>query len=192
LQLRSRSPDATRAAGRLLGRVLGQAGQGATRTGVHAGPEGGVIALEGPLGAGKTLFVKGLAEGLGLPPEQVSSPTFVIANEYPIAGGGVLAHIDLYRLESQAELESTGYLDWLAPGNVVAVEWSDRLPEALPADRLTLRFAARSDADPDEAGGSQRRLNAIASGPDAEDLLARWRAAIADPAVEGLEISPSP
>lgn len=166
--LRSRTPDATRAAGRLLGRALGDAGV--------------VLGLVGPLGAGKTLFVKGLAEALGLDPQQVSSPTFVIANEYPLAGGRVLVHVDLYRVESEGELLATGFLDWLDPRNVVAVEWSDRLPDALPTSRLDVRF------EPD--GDSQRRLDAIASGPGAQALLARWRAEVADAGCEALRVEP--
>ena len=167
--LRSPSPDATRAAGRLLGRAFGS--------------RGGVVALVGPLGAGKTVFVKGLAEGLGVPPALVSSPTFVIANEYPLTGGRVLCHVDLYRVASARELEDTGFLDHLAPGNVVAVEWSDRLPGALPAARLTVVLAPG-------AGDSQRVVNAIASGPDARSVVQRWRAAIAGSARDtGLELT---
>ena len=80
------------------------------------------IGLRGALGAGKTAFVQGLASGFGFDPVQVSSPTFTICNEYPLAGGGVLAHLDLYRIESEGELEATGFLDLLEPGNVLAVE----------------------------------------------------------------------
>jgi tRNA threonylcarbamoyladenosine biosynthesis protein TsaE len=169
LWLRSQTPEATREAGRLLGRALG--GQGIA------------LGLCGPLGAGKTLFVKGLAEALGLDPQQVSSPTFVIANEYPLGGGRLLAHVDLYRLSSDGELEAIGFLDWLAAGNVVAVEWSDRLPHALPAERLELRFEK-------ELGDSQRRLNAIASGPGAQALLTRWRGEIESEASAGLRVEP--
>ena len=169
--LYSSSPDATRAAGRALGRAIGH--------------EGAALALEGPLGAGKTLFVKGLAEGLGVDPALVSSPTFVIANEYPLPGGRVLAHVDLYRLESLPELEATGFLDWLAPGHVVAVEWSDRIPEALPRERLTVVFSAPTGE------ASQRRQNAIASGPGAQALLARWRAELeAADDLHGTELAP--
>lgn len=143
------------------------------------GSEGLVIALRGPLGAGKTLFVKGLAEGLGVAPERVSSPTFVIASEYPLADGRVLVHVDLYRVATLGELESAGLRDWLAPANVVAVEWADRLPEALPADRLEVALAVGGER------GSQRRLNAIASGPGARARLARWHAAVAAAAGSG-------
>lgn len=128
-----------------------------------------MIALVGPLGAGKTLFVKGLAEGLGLDPARVTSPTFVIASEYPVPGGRRLAHVDLYRLRSEAELEAAGFLDMLVPGAIVAVEWGDRLPGALPTDRLDV-VISRSD------GAEGRNLVASASGPRADATLARWRA----------------
>lgn len=184
LWLRSPSPEATRAAARLLGEAIG------------ADPrQGACIALRGPLGAGKTLFVKGLAEGLGLAPELVSSPTFVIANTYALdaaaAPGRLLVHVDLYRVAGLAELEGIGFLDWLEPQNVVAVEWADRLPEALPRDRLEIVLSSGpSDGFPSE--GSQRVLDAIASGPGAHTLLARWRQAIAnatEPAARALEVA---
>jgi tRNA threonylcarbamoyladenosine biosynthesis protein TsaE len=142
-----------------------------------------VIGLTGALGAGKTLFVRGLAEGLGVDPGLVASPTFVIAHELPIAAGRSLIHVDLYRVESEAELENAGLLDWLAPGRVLVVEWADRLPHALPPERLTVGL------ERDAAEGSQRRLNAIASGAGAQEILARWVAAIrAAPAGAGLTI----
>lgn len=150
--------DATRAAGRELGRAI-------DRTGA-------VIALVGPLGAGKTVFAKGVAEGLGVDPSAVASPTFVIANEYPTPGGRTLVHVDCYRVAGAAELEAAGLLDWLAPGSVVLVEWGDRFPEALPADRLVVEL---SRGGPD---ASRRELSAVASGPAAGALLARWRAAL--------------
>lgn len=102
---------------------------------------GDVIALNGELGAGKTQFVRGLAQGLGIDPRQVSSPTFVIAHEYEAAGKGlVLAHLDAYRLGGRDELRSLGFADEaesdLRDGAVMAVEWADRVAAALPADRL--------------------------------------------------------
>ena len=154
------SPEATRAAARALACAVG--------------PEGLLVALIGPLGAGKIVFAKGLAEGLGLDPAVVASPTFVIASEYTAPDGRRLAHIDLYRVESAAELETAGFLDWLEPGVLVAVEWADRLPEALPADRLELRLS-RPDA---EASAESRTLQAKALGAKAEAALARWSASL--------------
>ncbi len=128
-----------------------------------------VIALCGPLGAGKTAFVKGLAEGLGIDPRLVASPSFVIASEYP--GPRRLAHVDLYRVESEAELEAAGFLDLLEAGAVVAVEWADRLPDALPKDRLEVTIARPASADGDEAS---RTLAVHARGPVARAAAACW------------------
>ena len=128
-----------------------------------------VVALVGPLGAGKTEWVKGLAEGLGVDPRLVASPTFVIASEYP--GPRRLAHVDLYRIESEAELEATGFVDLLAPGTVVAVEWADRLPAALPADRNEVRIA-RSGAGAEAA--EERDVELRATGPVAETVIGEW------------------
>jgi len=130
-----------------------------------AGPA--VVALIGPLGAGKTEWVKGLAEGLGVDPKLVASPTFVIASEYP--GRRCLAHVDLYRIESEAELEATGFVDLLAPGVVVAVEWADRFPAALPADRIEVRIARPAAAAPDE-----REIELRATGPLAWKAIGEW------------------
>ena len=133
-----------------------------------------MVALEGPLGAGKTAFVKGLAGGLGLDPAGVSSPTFVIASEYPARGGLRLAHVALYRIESPAELDSAGFLDLLEPGALIAVEWADRFPEALPPDRLSIRIER-----PDGSGAAtQRVLDAVALGAAARAVLERWSEAL--------------
>ena len=101
---------------------------------------GAVICLYGELGAGKTRFVQGLAAGIGVDPNTVSSPTFVICHEY--RGASLrLAHIDAYRLHSVDELESIGWDELLgAPDTVIAVEWAARIAEALPADRLDVRM----------------------------------------------------
>jgi len=86
---------------------------------------GTVLLLHGDLGAGKTAFVRGLAEGLGLDDDPVSSPTFTLVHEY--AGGRVpLYHADLYRLPDGASLEDLG-LDEVADDGVVAIEWPERL-----------------------------------------------------------------
>lgn len=89
---------------------------------------GTTVLLEGDLGAGKTAFVRGLAEGLGLDPAEVSSPTFTIVQEY--RGGAVtLQHVDLYRL-SPAEVADLALEDLLDGHTVMAIEWAERLPTA--------------------------------------------------------------
>ena len=120
----SRSPDETRALGAKLGALL---------------PAGTVLALTGSLGAGKTVFVQGLARGLGVDPrEPVVSPTFVLLRTY--TGRVPLYHLDAYRLAGAGELLDLGVLDFLgAEGQgVTALEWADRVPEALPVPRLEL------------------------------------------------------
>jgi len=103
---------------------------------------GELVALFGELGAGKTQLVRGLARGLGIPADAVSSPTFVIAQEYEPAGGPndgqpVLVHLDAYRLLGPGDLASAGWEAYLEPEQmsgealVVAVEWPERLGEDL-------------------------------------------------------------
>ncbi len=102
---------------------------------------GDCIELVGDLGAGKTVFVRGLAEGLGCDVQLVSSPTYVLCQEYP--GRMPLFHIDLYRMtDAAAELADLGIEDMLAEGAVV-IEWGDRAPDALPRprQRVTIEHA---------------------------------------------------
>ena len=90
---------------------------------------GAVVAFTGDLGAGKTAFIRGLARGLGVP-ERVTSPTFTIVDEHE--GGRLpLFHFDLYRLGGADELYDIGWEDYLARGGVCAVEWSERMEDAL-------------------------------------------------------------
>jgi tRNA threonylcarbamoyladenosine biosynthesis protein TsaE len=103
---------------------------------------GSVVALYGGLGAGKTAFVRGLAQGLEVQ-EDVSSPTFTIVNEYP--GRIPLFHFDMYRLRDERELFDIGWEDYLDRGGVCALEWSERVEAALGPD--TLRVYLRSLGD---------------------------------------------
>jgi tRNA threonylcarbamoyladenosine biosynthesis protein TsaE len=98
---------------------------------------GTVVSLEGPLGAGKTQLIKGVAAALGCA-EEPSSPSFTVVHEY--AGGRFpLHHFDFYRLEGADELYGTGFDDCLADGSIV-VEWGDKFPEVLPAGTIRLSF----------------------------------------------------
>ena len=117
---RTASEDETVTAGRELGRQL---------------RAGAVVLLAGPLGAGKTAFVRGLAAGLGCDPDEVSSPTFTIVQEY--RGPVTLQHVDLYRL-SPEEVDDLALEDLLEDA-VMAVEWPDRWRRA-PADAVRVRL----------------------------------------------------
>lgn len=130
-----------------------------------------MVALVGALGAGKTVFVKGLAAGLGLDPARVASPTFVIASEYgrSARGGSRLAHLDLYRVARPEELEAAGFVDLLARSGLVAIEWGDRFPEALPPDVLWVRL--RRPEGP--ASEMEREIEMEARGPLAARVLER-------------------
>lgn len=117
------SEEETIAAGRQIAREL---------------PSRAVVLLIGNLGAGKTTLAKGIAAGLGAAdPDEVSSPTFTLIHEY---GGGNLFHIDLYRLETAAEVSTLGLDDLFAREAIVLIEWGERFPELLPPDRIEIRL----------------------------------------------------
>ncbi|MEA2686319.1 MAG: tRNA threonylcarbamoyladenosine biosynthesis protein TsaE [Actinomycetota bacterium] len=98
---------------------------------------GDLILLAGDLGAGKTAFVQGFANGLGVT-EPVTSPAFVLARPYP--GRLTLLHLDVYRLEHIQELHDLGISELLDDGGVTVIEWGDVVASALPADFLEVRM----------------------------------------------------
>mgnify|MGYP000767294019 CR=1 FL=1 len=100
---------------------------------------GAVVAYLGDLGMGKTAFTRGLARGLGFT-EAVTSPTYTIVNEY-LGGRLPLFHFDMYRLSSADDLFDIGWEDYLDRGGVCAVEWSERVDDAMPADTLWVDIA---------------------------------------------------
>jgi tRNA threonylcarbamoyladenosine biosynthesis protein TsaE len=99
---------------------------------------GSVVLLSGDLGAGKTAFVRGLAEGLGVRSEEVSSPTFTVMHEY--RGGRLsLFHADLYRLNDAREIDELG-LDEITAGGVLAIEWAEKL-RAVPSGAVEVKLS---------------------------------------------------
>ena len=95
--------------------------------------KGDVIAYRGGLGAGKTTFTRGLAMGAGLE-DEVTSPTFALINEY--RGAVTIYHFDMYRIESMADLETTGFFDYPLEESIFAIEWSENIEEALPENTI--------------------------------------------------------
>ena len=127
------SAAATEAVGRGLALRLRAAGKAAV-----------FVALFGDLGVGKTAFVRGFVSAL-VPDARVKSPTYTIVNEY--RGGDVpVFHFDVYRIEGEDDLYSTGYYDYLDSGYLLC-EWSEKIPFALPDDRITVRIEKTDGAD---------------------------------------------
>jgi tRNA threonylcarbamoyladenosine biosynthesis protein TsaE len=125
----TRSADGTRAFAQRLGALL---------------RAGDIVLLAGDLGAGKTVFTKGIAVALGIS-EPVVSPTFTIVREYDAAVP--LVHVDVYRLDHLQELHDLGLDDLVGDDTVTVVEWGDRVSAALPADRLDVRIETADDDD---------------------------------------------
>jgi len=142
----SRSPEQTRRIGMRLGGEL---------------KAGDVICLQGNLGAGKTTFVQGLAQGWGSI-DSVSSPTFIIVNEYRRATGGQIFHLDAYRLDSVPEAEELDLDSMLAEG-VLIIEWPEKLDGLIPNDRLWITL--------DHVQEEQRQMRFNARGKRYDDLL---------------------
>jgi len=122
---------------------------------------GSVVALYGGLGAGKTCFAKGIAQGLGVT-ENLTSPTYTIISEYCANLGGQVVpiyHIDAYRLSGDEDFESTGAWEFIGSKGITIIEWSERIPNSIPADAITVKI---------DITGSQSRVFRI-QGP--EDLI---------------------
>ncbi len=147
--LTTRKEEDTAYAGEMLGRIL-------------TGPL--TVALEGELGAGKTVFVRGAARGLDVK-EQVSSPTFVLLKIYP--GRLPVYHFDFYRLSGDGDEElELGFEEYLPGDGVAFIEWAGRLPHLLPPDYLHVIIELFHDRF-----GDGRRLRFIPHGPAAEQVV---------------------
>jgi len=144
MQITTHSADETQALGQKLASRLAS---------------GDVIAYFGDLGAGKTAFTRGLAQGLGIT-DPVTSPTYTIVNEY-LSGRIPLFHFDMYRLSSSDELFDIGWEDYLSRGGVCAVEWSENVEDAL---QDAIRVTIEKDADEPDT-----RHITITGGPRFED-----------------------
>lgn len=123
---------------------------------------GDVVALVGELGAGKTQFVKGLAEGAGVGKSTyVSSPSFTLINEYP--GRVPFYHVDLFRLGQEKEAEELGLEDYFQGGGITAVEWADKIPSLLPKEMLLIHIAytGKNTRSLEITGRGRRYLNLV-------------------------------
>jgi len=122
------------------------------------GMKGGeLVLLEGELGLGKTVFARGIATGLGIPAEDVNSPSFTLVQEYP--GGRLpMFHVDLYRLTSGEEVETLGLDDLLASDAIVVIEWGDKLPPHHKRGAITVRFH--------DVGEGSRRIEVLGASGD--------------------------
>lgn len=140
-------PDATEALGRRLGSVLFP---------------GAVVALVGPLGAGKTFLVRAIAQGLGIADARVvSSPTFVLIQEYDARLP--IYHFDAYRLKQVRDFADLGVHEYFEGDGVCLVEWADRVEAVLPADHLRIELSV--------TGEQSRRATMKATGPRSQGLL---------------------
>ncbi len=148
----SHGPAQTAALGEQLGRML---------------RSGDVICLEGDLGAGKTCLTQGIGRGLGVE-APITSPTFVLINEYPIPGPPrKLYHVDLYRVGSAAEAYALGIEDYVFGSGICVIEWAERVLELVPKERLWISMRYLDD--------SRRHVSVQGSGSRYVDLVESLR-----------------
>lgn len=102
---------------------------------------GDVIAYKGPMGMGKTAFTRGLCRGLKIDDSEVSSPTFALVHQYE-GEDLILYHFDMYRVDGVEDLYSTGFFDYLDYGGILAIEWSENIESALPANTTFITISA--------------------------------------------------
>lgn len=142
LKIKSTSPETTQHIAQTLIELL---------------PKGSVVLLEGNLGSGKTTFTKGIGAGLNIK-RAIKSPTYTMIKEYPLDNGGLLVHMDAYRLEEGGE-ETVDLLYYLTDQNYIFIEWSQFLEDSLPDDYLKVRFTPQESLNDRliefEAHGSQ-------------------------------------
>ena len=150
LEIFSRSADQTRRFGMRLGRML---------------QNGDVLCFSGDLGSGKTTFIQGIAQGWGSV-DQVTSPTFVLVNEYYRMDGSTLFHMDAYRIDSTLEAEELD-IDRMLHQGVLVVEWAERIDSILPKERLTIKM--------DWVADEQRSLVMVPYGERYQNLLHSFR-----------------
>ncbi len=153
LEFFSRSPEQTRRIGLRLGGLL---------------KPGDIICLQGDLGAGKTTFTQGLAQGWGSL-DSVSSPTFILVNQYRRADGSKLFHMDAYRLDSVPEAEELDLDSMLAEGALI-IEWPERLGDLIPKEHLHIRLEHISE--------EHRQMNFHAHGKHYDNLIDSIRQAM--------------
>ena len=122
---------------------------------------GDIVCLQGDLGSGKTTLVKGMAKGLGVSPQKVHSPTFVLMNIYK--GKSPLYHFDFYRLDKVQEIPIIGYDEFLYGQGVAVIEWPERMGDLLPTERLDIKLTHQ--------GENERRLEFYAVGKRAQQIL---------------------
>ncbi len=176
LDLRAETTEAMLALGRETGAAC-----------VPLSDEGLLLCLTGDLGMGKTVFVRGMARGIGIPETTaIVSPTFTIARSYPVPGSDVvLHHVDAYRLAGAEDLDAAGFEEMCGKGCLTCVEWGERVPAALPDDRLevTLAMDDAGGAAPPEPGAIPefaRNVRIAALGERARQVLRRLEARLSE------------